>query len=148
MKTPEEIKKGLECCVTAENSDTCNACPYFDGSGELHCISTLAKDAIDYIKQLEADAATFYAKATETKAKVQKDYEGFVDVIHALADQIPQWVSVKERLPDGDGKYIVCTTKGSVYCAKFSNRGGPYFHTDMNTHIAYWMPLPEPPEDE
>ncbi len=57
------------------------------------------------------------------------------------------WISVKERLPETEGKYIVCTAKGSVYCAKFSTRHGPVFHTDMYTHITHWMPLPEPPEE-
>ena len=63
-------------------------------------------------------------------------------------DAASAWISVEERLPDGEGKYIVCTAKGSVYCAKFSTRHGPSFHTDMNTHITHWMPLPEPPEEE
>lgn len=89
----------------------------------LHCISTLAEDAIGYIQQLE-------------------------DHIRGLTKMVPRWISVEERLPEGDGKYIVCTTKGSVYCAKFSNRGAPYFHTDMNTHITHWMPLPVSPEAE
>ena len=56
-----------------------------------------------------------------------------------------EWISVKERLPELTGKYLVCTTKRSVYLAKFSAPN--YFHTDMNTHIAYWQPLPEPPKE-
>lgn len=59
-----------------------------------------------------------------------------------------QWVSVEERLPEKDGRYIVCTAKGSVYCTKFSTRHAPCFHTDINTHITHWMPLPEPPKME
>ena len=59
-----------------------------------------------------------------------------------------KWISVNDRLPEADGKYIVCTTKGSVYCAKFTARHGVSFHTDMNTHIAYWMPMPDKPTDE
>lgn len=102
MKTPEEIKKGLECCGMIG----CRECPY--AGGEAECIEKqLHRDAYDYITHLEADAATFYAKATETKAKVQKDYEGFVDVIHALADQIPQWISVKDRLPENSLRALV-----------------------------------------
>ena len=46
MKTPEEIKKGLECCTHG----TCIACPYsYDG-----CTSNMEKiDALEYIQQLE-----------------------------------------------------------------------------------------------
>jgi hypothetical protein len=61
-------------------------------------------------------------------------------------DAEPEWISVADRLPKKDGKYIVCTAKGSVYCTKFSIRYNPIFHTDMNTHITHWMPLPEPPK--
>ena len=47
MKTPEEIKNALECCRCA---DACTSCPY---SGQ-RCAITLADDALEYIRQLEA----------------------------------------------------------------------------------------------
>lgn len=76
-------------------------------------------------------------------------HEPDFDICLKAADVIEthMWISVKERLPETEGKYIVCTAKGSVYCAKFSTRHGPCFHTDMYTHITHWMPLPEPPEE-
>ena len=49
MRTPEEIKKGLECCGS---SDECKECPYrciIDW-----CMGALAEDALAYIRQLEA----------------------------------------------------------------------------------------------
>jgi hypothetical protein len=50
MKTPDEIKKGLECCVSDCMSD-CNKCPY-DG---MPCNDMgLQRDALAYIQQLEA----------------------------------------------------------------------------------------------
>lgn len=132
MKTPEEIKEGLKHCIEIG----CTGCPYGESCMSYHPFRECASDAYDYIQQLEtthrteycedadydckmlgdarkriqhleADAATFYDKATKTKAKVQKDYEGFVDVIHALADQIPQWISVKERLPENSLRALV-----------------------------------------
>lgn len=60
-----------------------------------------------------------------------------------------KWISVKERMPQTEGKYIVCTAKGSVYCTKFKGCGDTgVFKADMNTHITHWMPLPEAPEVE
>lgn len=113
MKTPEEIKKGLEVCIGKCVGNKPH-CPYHTcGDG---CMDSMNRDALAYIRQLEA--------------------------------KVPQWISVKERLPEMEGKYIVCTAKGSVYCAKFSTRHGPAFHTDMYTHITHWMPLPEPPKEE
>lgn len=47
MKTPEEIKKGLEICIADES---CRDCPYNNGN----CDMQLERDAISYIQQLEA----------------------------------------------------------------------------------------------
>lgn len=116
MKTPDEIKRGLECCSMYPNRVECmRSCPY--ESEELHCIPMLVADARAYIQQLEA--------------------------------KIPQWISAKERLPEKEGKCIVCTAKGSIYCTRFkAYGGGGNFQTDTNTHITHWMPLPEPPKEE
>ena len=53
MKKPEEIKKGLECCF---KGNQCKGhCPYNGpGHGIFQCTSALAKDALAYIQQLEA----------------------------------------------------------------------------------------------
>ena len=56
-----------------------------------------------------------------------------------------KWVSVDERLPEEEGKYIVCTEKNTVYCAKYHAKG-KFFGTDMHTHITHWQPLPAPPK--
>ena len=60
------------------------------------------------------------------------------------------WIPCEERLPSEDGKYIVCTTKGSVYCAKYSKKHSTNygFHTDSYTHIIAWQPLPQPYKNE
>lgn len=47
MKTPEEIKKGLECCQDTR----CEGCPY---SNMRWCAKENGADALAYIKQLEA----------------------------------------------------------------------------------------------
>lgn len=50
MKTPDEIKKGLECCSC--NLNDCNGCPY-DG---MPCNDLeLERDALAYIHQLERE---------------------------------------------------------------------------------------------
>lgn len=55
MKTPEEIKNGLDCCIKYmacyEREECCDLCPY-----QGMC-SHLEKDAIDIIQQLEAENA-------------------------------------------------------------------------------------------
>ena len=48
MKTPEEIKKGLECCAESEGCP--EICPYYN---EQSCGSKQRFDALAYILQLE-----------------------------------------------------------------------------------------------
>lgn len=49
VRTPEEIKKGLEQCAII---DTCEACMYCNYKSD--CINHLMIDALAYIQQLEA----------------------------------------------------------------------------------------------
>lgn len=61
MKTPDEIKKGLECCSMYPDRVECmRSCPY--ESEGLHCIPMLASDALAYIQQLEAKVPNCGAK--------------------------------------------------------------------------------------
>ena len=55
MKTPEEIKKGLECCEKS-TEEACRHCPYSDDC-ESFASANLYRDALAYITQLEARAA-------------------------------------------------------------------------------------------
>ena len=60
------------------------------------------------------------------------------------------WISVEERLPDKNGKYIVCNRNGAVYQTKFytypESTGGHWGQKDKGKTIVAWMPLPEPPK--
>lgn len=59
MKTPEEIKKGLEC----RNSMICytNGCPYYtleddvENGRPVSCLTKSGRDALAYIQQLERE---------------------------------------------------------------------------------------------
>lgn len=46
VRSPEEIKKGLEICIVGER---CRDCPYNNG----YCDMQLERDALSYIQQLE-----------------------------------------------------------------------------------------------
>lgn len=51
MKTPEEIKRGLECCAIRQ---CCQGCPY-DGvkKNAQDCMDVLQSDGLAYIRKLE-----------------------------------------------------------------------------------------------
>ena len=52
-KTPDEIKKGMECCIT----DNCKECPYYPLYEVFGCKLARAKDSLALIRQLEKDKA-------------------------------------------------------------------------------------------
>ena len=47
MKKSKKIKNGIKSCLKTE----CYKCPYF--SNGYHCINSLYKDTLKYIKKLE-----------------------------------------------------------------------------------------------
>lgn len=76
-----------------------------------------------------------------------------------------EWISVTDRLPDTDGKYLVCFgTYNTIGTCRFTenleridsdifegeNRPGWYDCEDgwpyEVTQVTHWMPLPEPPK--
>lgn len=132
MKKPEEIKRGMK--QDCGECDGENFCPYIGIAG---CIGILHKDARALIRRLERD-----------KAWASENYELIREENKRLEAQVPKWISVEERLPEKSGRYLVCTSKSSVYYAKFTrHEQDGRFHTDINTHITHWMPMPEPPKE-
>lgn len=82
----------------------------------------------------------------------------------APAVSVPQWISVKDRLPDVAGMYIVtacdewCSHGEGIWydtvvvvaeysggCWNWNDNGTDY---DINDLVTHWMPLPEPPKGE
>lgn len=51
MKSPDEIKRGLECCAIRKN---CAECPYNEKCAE--CMSIMEAEALAYIRKLEREA--------------------------------------------------------------------------------------------
>lgn len=64
MKSPEKIKKGLECCI----ADNCKGCPYYPLYEVFGCKLARAKDALAYIQKLEAQNAELLKQIEELKA--------------------------------------------------------------------------------
>lgn len=81
-----------------------------------------------------------------------------------------EWISVKDRLPENGGLYLVCCEsliKGgndTVWMVRFTPKYKGIFleenkaywyetdhefgDIDVTEHITHWMPLPEPPKKE
>ena len=118
MKTPEDIKKGLELCA----ADDCyeekhTGCPYDDD--EL-CIRHICGDALAYITQLEA--------------RVQK----WINV-HDMepADNTMAVVLARNTENWGFSKFII---------AAFIN--GEWLCVQPEWYVTHWIPIPEMPKEE
>lgn len=64
MKTPDEIKNGLNICANDEGK--CGDCPYYNGN--LDCMGKLHRDAIAYIERLEGGLEMWHSVATSPGA--------------------------------------------------------------------------------
>ena len=51
------------------------------------------------------------------------------------------WISVKDRLPEKDGRYLVVENHFGGWVGVSSIREG-----NFDTDVKYWMPLPEAPK--
>lgn len=66
------------------------------------------------------------------------------------AVSVPQWISVKDRLPR-DGEIVLCYTRWGFACLQFDAEY--HFWIDSNdchsdSHILYWMLLPKAPKGD
>lgn len=58
-----------------------------------------------------------------------------------------QWISVEERLPEKDGRVMVCyyTNETAERFFNFVEKNFYYDHVKITSIVTHWMPLPEPP---
>ena len=129
MRTPEEIKKGLEACGSDECHGHHTDCPYED---DLLCTMHICGDARVYIQQLERQIGELTEKVAQLEAAQ------------------PKWISVEERLPDEPGEVLACVY-GRICIAWYSNRcfetpSGMVFYAAENA-VTHWMPLPQLPKE-
>lgn len=125
MRTPEEIKEGLERCRNVwchDHLKTCSGdCPYV--AEFYYCKNTMHRDALVYIKQLEA--------------------------------QVPRWIPVEERLPETCKDVLVWAeyheengrTWGLQEIDSFYKGVGWENTADPDVRkVTHWMPQYRPPK--
>ena len=78
MKTPDEIKKWLECCTHV----TCNGCPYDeDGCATSQQII----DALEYIQQLENHIGELTEKVAQLD-QVTRERDALLEIVKELGE--------------------------------------------------------------
>jgi len=65
-----------------------------------------------------------------------------------------EWISVQDRLPEGDGHYLTFShyygVRGMDYdCLEgWAKRQWFFDDTSPTSTVTHWMPLPEPPKED
>lgn len=121
MRTPEEIKKGLEyCSEKAKRKTNCSECIYFNDPRGW-CSTAITKDALDYIQQLEAQQPRWISVGERLPENGQK-------IIAAFRGS-SGWVVDQARYAYGEFDF-----------ASWVNV--------LGDNITHWMPMPPKPKEE
>ena len=143
MKTPENIKKGLEFaendCYTCVCCD--DDCPY-----ALECNPENKDTNIDIPKQMAADAIAYIKKLENHIGKL-------TEKMARLEETQPKWISVKDDLPAHAIIPCIIHADGYIQIADWSHDKyglAWWFFVDgeYETGVTHWMPLPEAPKEE
>lgn len=130
MKTPEEIKKGLECCARA-SEEACKHCPYCNDC-DIFEACNLYRDALAYINQIEARVPKWIS--VEDRLPEPSSY--------VLALTAPGALSVGQNVIVADYIHPKSEDHG-VFVIAYTN----YDDKDI-VPVTHWMSLPEPPKEE
>ncbi len=58
-----------------------------------------------------------------------------------------EWISVKDRLPEIDGIYLIIKETGMGYSDKVAVCEYGFKYGFDRVGVTHWMPLPEPPNE-
>lgn len=120
-----------------------------------------AKKNLEEAKTLMASGNYLDYNAGVVKESVANLVSGFADdLMKAPAVDTeslqPQWISVKDRLPDADegDDFLAVSKNGNfvfeAYFVRDCGRGKNLWHDGCGNfyEVTHWMPLPEPPKEE
>lgn len=121
MRTPEEIKKGLEyCSEKAKRKTKCSECIYFNDPRGW-CSTAITKDALAYIQQLEAQQLRWISVGERLPENGQK-------IIAAFRGS-SGWVVDQARYAYGEFDFASWVNVSS-------------------DNVTHWMPMPPKPKEE
>ena len=96
---------------------------------------------------IDADALRYMtvAECSGHSIEYAMGWKACVDWIKTLPT-VGGWISVKDRLPNVAGWYLVFYNGSKMQVAFFKGKKWPfdnYYHK-----VTHWMPLPEPPKED
>lgn len=117
LKTPDEIKKGLESCN--KGWQHCNECPYHT----IGCDVVMCGDALEYIKQIEAD-----------NAQLNRCIENMTDKLNAAHDETAKLQAERDAAVADLKSYRCC--HGCKHLGVGFNE--PCLHCDFENNCFEW----------
>ena len=136
VRTPEEIKKGLNhCSEKAKRKTKCSECIYFNDPRGW-CSTTITRDALAYIQQLEAQQPRWISVGERLP---EEDQEVLL-IAHGWEPQ-SMYIGHLHHVEAETSWLTGITSKES----EWSISGWSYLRAPEVTH---WMPLPQSPEEE
>jgi hypothetical protein len=108
-------------------------------------------DADELTEMLNKKAQTDLEMGLYNHGTLTQSFIRFVER-QPTADVAPraEWISVRERLPDGNGVFLVSLKESGyenlVYFDVRSYADGEWRNIPDKFTVSHWMPLPEPPE--
>ena len=134
--TYDELVKDLRYCSSGD--EPCESCKRID---TIACEPILMSEAADAIEELQQQIVEF-----------QLALDG------AEVNDLPKWISVKERLPE-DGVFVLTRYKNNdmvVACVFEHDECLDFWRAmtdegwcaDCDAEPTHWMQLPEPPKEE
>lgn len=102
------------------------------------------QDAMDAVK--EFPGADTIEELQKQVLEWQKSRDLERSLCEVLEKQIPRWIPVTERLPENDGRYLVCNQPYKAQWVMIQE----YWKDSgwSGSSVTHWMPLPEPPKEE
>ena len=120
MRTPDKIKKGLECC--GQVGRCMHGCPYYISHNVPSCTLHKSRDALALIQQLEEQVPRWIS------VEERLPEEGVRSVCLIYADGytcVAEWSHDRR----GDDWWF-------------------YVSGEYDPEVTHWMPLPQPPKGE
>lgn len=96
-KTPDDVKKGMECCTNDECREKCVNCPYIDGTCE-NDLYAVEKDALALIRQKEQENAEQAERIRVLENRNNALYHTILGVMHF----VDKWHDCPAYDPDKD----------------------------------------------
>lgn len=128
MKTPKEIKKGME--IVVNGCLTCYCC-FTDCPYNMECHPMNEDTNVDMPKQMAADAIAYIQQ-------LENHIGELTEKVAQLEAAQPRWISVSDRLPDNEVDVLVCVTRKHYSDPSKNIRFvAKAFHTDGKTNTEH-----------